>query len=430
MDLPRWKQELEGDLVIIEGLLAEMRKVTPSDDAKLQHLKTTILSKLASPINPGNRKILLFTAFADTADYLYEHLAPELLESQGLHSGKVTGSSSPKSTLPKTYDFQSLLTLFSPRSKEKAAILPKESGELDLLIGTDCISEGQNLQDCDFLINYDIHWNPVRIIQRFGRIDRIGSTNAVIQLVNYWPDITLDEYINLKERVENRMIIADVTATGDDNPLDAKSNDVSYRREQLRRLQDEVIDLEDVKTGISITDLGLNDFRMDLLNFVKAHDDIRQLPNGMHAVVPAAPERGLVPGAIFALRNRNDGVNINQQNRLHPYYLVYVTRDGEIHVNHTEPKRLLDLARAACKDKDAPIPEAYQPFNKATKDGRKMDACSALLSTAIRSMIALKEEKDLDSLFTGGKTSALLNTIQGIEDFELIAFIVVTEVKP
>jgi superfamily II DNA or RNA helicase len=430
MDLPRWKAELEADLFIIEGLLAEMRKVTPSDDAKLQHLKTTILSKLASPINPGNKKILIFTAFADTADYLYEHLAADLLETKGLHSGKVTGSSAPKSTLPKAYDFQSLLTLFSPRSKEKAAILPKETGEIDLLIGTDCISEGQNLQDCDFLINYDIHWNPVRIIQRFGRIDRIGSQNAVIQLVNYWPDISLDEYINLKERVENRMVIADVTATGDDNPLDSKSNDVSYRREQLRRLQDEVIDLEDVKTGISITDLGLNDFRMDLLNYVKAHDDLQQLPNGMHAVVPAAPERGLVPGAIFALRNRNDGVNINQQNRLHPYYLVYVTKDGEIHVNHTEPKRLLDLARAACKDKDAPILEAYQPFNKATKDGRKMDACSALLSTAIRSMIALKEEKDLDSLFTGGKTSALLNTIQGLEDFELIAFIVVTEVKP
>jgi hypothetical protein len=430
MDLPRWKAELEGDLAIIGGLLDEMRKVTPSDDAKLQHLKTTLLSKLASPINPGNRKVLIFTAFADTADYLYEHLAADLLESQQLHTGKVTGSSAPKSTLAKAYDFQSLLTLFSPRSKEKAAVLPGETGEIDLLIGTDCISEGQNLQDCDYLINYDIHWNPVRIIQRFGRIDRIGSRNAVIQLVNYWPDISLDEYINLKARVEARMVIADVTATGDDNPLDSKSNDISYRREQLRRLQEEVIDLEDVKTGISITDLGLNDFRMDLLNHVKAHDDLRHLPNGMHAVVPADPARGLPPGAIFALRNRNDGVNINQQNRLHPYYLVYVTRDGGIHVDHTEPKRLLDLARAACKDKDAPIPEAYQPFNQATKDGRNMEVWSGLLNTGIRSMIELKEEKDLASLFSGGRTSALTNTIQGIEDFELIAFIVVQEVRP
>ena len=424
MDLPAWEQVLSADLAVIEDLLAEMQKVTPSDDAKLQHLKTTILSKLASPINPDNKKVLIFTAFADTADYLYEHLAPFFLAQQGLHTGKVTGADSPKSTLKKSYDFQSLLTLFSPRSKEKAAILPRELGEIDLLIATDCISEGQNLQDCDTLINYDIHWNPVRIIQRFGRIDRIGSKNRYIQLVNYWPDITLDEYINLKERVENRMIIADVTASGDDNPLDARANDVAYRREQLRRLQEEVIELEDLKTGISITDLGLNDFRMDLLNYVKAHGDLASLPNGMHAVIPAAPERGLVPGVIFALRNRNDGVNINRQNRLHPYYLVYVAQDGTVVANHTEAKRLLDLARAACKERFDPIPEVYQAFNKATKDGRRMDAYSELLGKAIRSMIELKEEKDIDSLFSGGKTTALTNPIHGLDDFELIAFLV------
>jgi len=425
MDLPRWEHDLRADLGIIEDLLAEMSKVTPSDDAKLQHLKTTILSKLASPINTGNKKVLLFTAFADTADYLYEHLAPFFLEKKHLNTGKVTGADSPKSTLKKSYDFQSLLTLFSPRSKEKAAILPRESGEIDILIGTDCISEGQNLQDCDYLINYDIHWNPVRIIQRFGRIDRIGSKNRCIQLVNYWPDITLDEYINLKERVENRMIIADVTATGDDNPLDSRANDVAYRREQLRRLQEEVIELEDLKTGISITDLGLNDFRMDLVNYVKAHGDLASLPNGMHAVVPAAPERGLVPGVMFALRNRNEGVNINRQNRLHPYYLVYVAQDGSVVVHHRDPKRLLDLARAACKDRSDPIPEVYQPFNRATQDGRRMDTYSALLQKGIQSMIAVKEEKDIESLFTGGKTTALLNTINGLGDFELIAFLVI-----
>jgi Helicase conserved C-terminal domain/SNF2-related domain len=424
MDLPRWEHELRADLTIIEDLLDEMRKVTPSDDAKLQHLKTTILSKLASPINPGNSKVLIFTAFADTADYLFEHVAPYFLEKKRLHTGKVTGADSPKSTLKKNYDFQSLLTLFSPRSKEKAAILPREPGEIDFLIGTDCISEGQNLQDCDYVINYDIHWNPVRIIQRFGRIDRIGSRNRCIQLVNYWPDITLDEYINLKERVENRMVIADVTASGDDNPLDSRANDVAYRREQLRRLQEEVIELEDLKTGISITDLGLNDFRMDLVNYVKSHGDLASLPNGMHAIVPAAPERGLMPGVIFALRNRNDSVNINRQNRLHPYYLVYVAQDGTVVANHTEAKRLLDVARAACKDRHEPIPEVYQAFNKATKDGRRMDAYSELLGKAIRSMVELKEEKDIDSLFSGGKTTALLNTITGLDDFELIAFIV------
>ncbi len=425
MDLPRWEHELRADLSILEGLVNEMRKVAPADDVKLQHLKTTILSKLASPINPGNRKVLVFTAFADTADYLYEHLSPFFSQQHGLQTGKVTGADSPKSTLKKAYDFQSILTLFSPRSKEKEAVLPKEPGELDLLIGTDCISEGQNLQDCDYLVNYDIHWNPVRIIQRFGRVDRIGSKNKFIQLVNYWPDITLDEYINLKERVESRMVIADVTATGDDNPLDARANDVAYRREQLRRLQDEVVELEDLKTGISITDLGLNDFRMDLLNYVKVHGDLASLPNGMHAVVPAVPERGLHPGVIFALRNRSEAANVNRQNRLHPYYLVYVGQDGRVVVDHTDAKRLLDLARAACKDRGEPVSEAYQAFNRLTQDGRRMDAYSKLLQRGIQSMIEVKEEKDVDSLFTGGRTTALLNTISGLGDFELIAFLVV-----
>jgi SNF2 family DNA or RNA helicase len=427
MDIPAWEHDLGCDLTVIDALLAEMHKITPANDTKLQHLKTQILSKLASPINKGNRKVLIFTAFADTADYLYEHLAADLLTSQRLHTGKVTGTGSPKSTLKQPHDFMTLLTLFSPLSKEKAAILPDEPGELDVLIGTDCISEGQNLQDCDYLINYDIHWNPVRIIQRFGRIDRIGSKNACIQLVNYWPDISLDEYIRLKERVENRMVIADATATGDDNPLNTESHDLSYRREQLRRLQEEVIEMEDLKTGVSITDLGLNDFRMDLLNYVKAHGDLGGLPSGMHAVVPAAPDRGLPPGAMFALRNRNQGVNLNQQNRLHPFYLVYVANDGQVIVNHMEVKRLLDLVRTACKDRSEPIPEAYQVFNRLTHDGRKMDAYSALLQKGIRSMIDLKEEKDIDSLFTGARTTALLNTVKGLEDFELVAFLVVQE---
>ena len=349
MDLPSWECELNADMEIIDTLLASMDKITPADDAKLQHLKSLILSKIDAPINPGNKKILLFTAFADTADYLFANLSPDLLAIQHLHCAKVTGSTTPTSTLKKSYDFQELLTLFSPRSKEKAIVLPNEPAEIDLLIGTDCISEGQNLQDCDYLINYDIHWNPVRIIQRFGRIDRIGSTNASIQLVNYWPDISLDEYINLKERVESRMMIADVTATGDDNVLSAQANDVSYRKEQLRRLQDEVIELEDLKTGVSITDLGLNDFRMDLLNFVKANGELNSMPSGMHAVVTAKPEMGLHPGVIFTLRNLNQSVNVSQQNRLHPYYLVYINREGEVIHDHTEVKRLLDLARSCCK---------------------------------------------------------------------------------
>lgn len=425
MDLPSWEHELKVDMEIIDALLASMNKITPADDAKLQHLKTLILGKLAVPINPGNKKILLFTAFADTADYLYANLAPDLLAIQHLNSAKVTGSAAPKSTLKKSYDFQELLTLFSPRSKEKAVVLPNEPAEIDLLIGTDCISEGQNLQDCDYLINYDIHWNPVRIIQRFGRIDRIGSTNASIQLVNYWPDISLDEYINLKERVESRMMIADVTATGDDNVLSAQANDVSYRKEQLRRLQEEVIELEDLKTGVSITDLGLNDFRMDLLNYVNANGELNNMPSGMHAVVPAKPEMGLRPGVIFTLRNRNSSVNVSQHNRLHPYYLVYINREGEVIHDHTEVKRLLDLVRSCCKGQAQPIPDVCRLFNKETADGRKMQVYSDLLGKTIRSMIEVKEEKDLDSLFSGGKTTALVNTIAGLDDFELITFLVI-----
>ena len=425
MDLPSWERDLNADLDVINVLLDEMEKVSPADDAKLQHLKDRILAKIDAPINPGNRKVLLFTAFADTADYLYEHLAPVLQQRHGLHTARVVGSDRPKSTLGRKADFQELLMLFSPKSKEKALLLPEVQDEIDILIATDCISEGQNLQDCDYLVNYDIHWNPVRIIQRFGRIDRIGSKNASIQLVNYWPDISLDEYIRLKERVESRMVIADVIATGDENPLDGRSNDLAYRKEQLRRLQDEVIELEDLKAGVSITDLGLNDFRMDLLNYVKAHGDLAGLPSGMHAVLPAAPERGLVPGVIFALRNRNESVNVQQLNRLHPYYLVYVDMEGQTILPHTEVKRLLDLIRSVAKPCDAPILEAYQPFNERTQDGREMGVYSDLLTAAIHSIVQAREERELDSLFTGLKSTALTGPSIGLDDFELIAFLIV-----
>ena len=435
MDLPSWQHDLRADLALIEALLASMDKVSPEEDSKLQHLKAQVLEKIQQPINPGNRKLLIFTAFADTAEYLYDQLAG-VLTAQGLHSARVTGQGEPQATVkPRnrrgSYDFQEVLTLFSPRSKEKALVLPEEPAEIDVLIGTDCISEGQNLQDCDYVINYDIHWNPVRIIQRFGRVDRIGSPNASIQLANYWPDISLDEYIRLKERVESRMTIVDVTATGDDNVLSAQANDVAYRKEQLRRLQEEVIELEDVKAGVSITDLGLNDFCMDLLNYVKAHGELGTSPNGLHAVVPANPALGLKPGVMFTLRNRNDGVNppahLPQHNRLHPYYLVYIGRDGVVIHDHTEVKRLLDLARSCCRGQPAPIAELCRLFNRETADGRRMQSYSDLLGKAIRSMIAVSEEKDVDSLFIPGRTTALTQTIAGLDDFELIAFLVIRE---
>lgn len=425
MDLDSWQFDLQNDLVLLSELYAEMKKITPPDDAKLQTLKELIARKQKEHINPGNRKILIFTAFADTAGYLYDNLAPYIKEQFGLHTAKVTGSDRCKSTLKHKYDFQSLLTLFSPISKEKAVILPKEPQGIDILIGTDCISEGQNLQDCDYLVNYDIHWNPVRIIQRFGRIDRIGSRNTQIQLVNFWPDISLDDYINLKSRVESRMVIADVAATGDDNVLSAEANDLAFRKEQLQRLQDEVIDLEDVKTGVSITDLGLNDFRMDLVNYVKTNGSLDGVPKGMHSIVQADAEKGLNPGVIFVLRNTDKGLNVNQLNRLHPYYLIYINMNGEVIVNHMEVKKILDLLRSACRDRSEPNRVLYEPFNLETQDGRNMAPYSRLLAQSIHAMIDLKEEKDIDSLFSSGGTTALKNTINGLDDFELIAFLVV-----
>lgn len=424
MDLPRWKQELEADLLLIRDIASSMEMVTPEYDAKLQDLGRLLNKKVSEPLNPGNRKVLVFTAFADTAKYLYENLAP-LAQQLGLQIGMLTGSGTPKTTLGEGYDFQKVLTLFSPRSKAKDIIMPDEPGEIDILIGTDCVSEGQDLQDCDYLVNYDIHWNPVRIIQRFGRIDRIGSRNARIQLVNYWPDITLDEYINLRKRVEDRMVISDITATGDDNVLTDESEDIAYRKEQLKRLQNEVIELEDVKTGISITDLGLNDFRMDLLDYIEKNENLDNAPLGMHAVVRAEPEIGLAPGAIFALKNIHESVNIDQQNRLHPFYLVYIGDSGEIICDHTEVKRLLDLVRSCCKGKADPIYELCGLFNQRTEDGREMGRYSELLNEAIRSMIRVKEDKDIDSLFRGGRTSALVHDIAGLDDFELIAFLVI-----
>ncbi|MDJ0338700.1 helicase-related protein [Cryobacterium sp. PH31-O1] len=426
MDVESWQRDLNHDQAIIADLLGEMNVITPEHDLKLLELKRRIVAKVSSPINSGNQKVLVFSAFADTADYLYREIAP-FLASSGLETGIVTGKNTPRTTLGKGFSFQQLLTLFSPRSKSRDILMPKESRDIDVLIGTDCISEGQNLQDCDYLVNYDIHWNPVRIIQRFGRIDRIGSTNAQIQLVNFWPDISLDEYINLKERVESRMVIADLAATADDNILTQQSSDTAFRREQLRKLQDEVIELEDVRTGVSITDLGLNDFRMDLLGYVKEYGDLAAAPKGLHAVVPARPEVGLYPGALFALRNVNADETINRGNRLHPHYLIYLDNEGNVIADHTEVKHLLDLIRIGCRVYDDPVASVCRIFNTATRGGAEMSHYSDLLTAAIRSMIDVTEELDLDSLFTGVRTTALTQAISGLDDFELVAFLAVVD---
>ena len=425
MDYKSWRDSLVRDRDILELLTLMVGDITPEYDSKLQELFRVIKNKLEHPINEGNKKIIIFTAFADTAQYLFDNVSKYVKENFGLNTAMVSGSVEGRTTVPKLKsDLNTVLTCFSPISKDKHLLMPNDETEIDFLIATDCISEGQNLQDCDYLINYDIHWNPVRIIQRFGRIDRIGSKNAFIQLVNFWPDVTLDEYIDLKAKVETRMKIVDMTATGDDNLLsDEEKTDLEYRKAQLKRLQEEVVDIEDMSTGISIMDLGLNEFRMDLLEYIKNHPDIDKAPFGLHSVAAASEETPA--GVIYVLKNRSNSVNIDNQNRLHPFYMVYISNDGEVICDHLSPKQMLDKMRFLCKGKTEPIPELYRQFNKETRDGRNMSEFSKLLGDAISSIIEVKEESDIGSFLGGGQMSFLTNEIKGLDDFELICFLVV-----
>lgn len=426
MDYVQWRGYLAKDLDNLNTLLFMLADITPEHDSKLQMLIEDIRNKFANPINADNKKIIVFTAFSDTAQYLYENIAPLIKERTGLNTALVSGDVEARSTLKirEKLDFNKVLTLFSPISKEKASLYPKLNEEIDVLIATDCISEGQNLQDCDFLINYDIHWNPVRIIQRFGRIDRIGSRNAVIQLVNYWPDMDLDDYINLKGRVEARMKVSVLTATGDDNPLSAEEQgDLKYRRDQLERLKEEVVDIEEMSTGVSIMDLGLNEFRLDLLDYMKQGHDIEHTPMGLHAIVPSTPDAP--PGVVFVLKNRNNEINIDRKNRLHPFYMVYISKDSEVIVDHLDPKDLLDRMRHLCRGKAEPLLELCRKFNAETRDGQRMGTYSRLLGDAISSLIKVKESTDLFSFLDGDSGSLFGNEVKGLDDFELICFLII-----
>ena len=425
MDYKTWRTELKTDVEVLELLTLMVADITPEHDSKLQELLKLISEKIENPINPGNKKVLIFSAFSDTADYLYENVSKYIKNKYGLETAVITGSIDGKTTIKGfKATLNNVLTCFSPISKSRDVLMPGTQTEIDVLIATDCISEGQNLQDCDYLINYDIHWNPVRIIQRFGRVDRIGSKNAQIQLVNFWPDMDLDEYINLKGRVETRMKISVMTSTGDDDLINSEEKgDLEYRKQQLKRLQEEVVDIEDMSNGISIMDLGLNEFRLDLLEYVKNHGDLDNKPKGMHAVVPTTDE--LYEGVIFILKNVNNKVNIDNQNRIHPFYMVYIGIDGNVICDYLNPKKILDDIRLLCRGKKEPIKELCQRFNEETDDGRDMSDMSELLSEAINSIIDCKEESDIDSLFSAGGTSALMSTVSGLDDFELICFLVV-----
>jgi SNF2 family DNA or RNA helicase len=433
VDLIRWKQDLIEDRNRLATLYSAARQIDAGRDAKLEALRELINRKCKAPINPGNRKIIVFTAFAETASYLYQQLSDWGLKTLGIHSALVTGSGGNQSTLPKLRkDLGSILTAFAPRAKERPEEYANE-GEIDLLIATDCISEGQNLQDCDFLINYDIHWNPVRIIQRFGRIDRIGSPNTCIQLVNFWPNIELDEYINLEQRVSGRMVLLDISATGEENLIEQQSgnqmNDLEYRRAQLKKLQDAVIDLEDLSSGVSITDLTLTDFRIELSDFLRAHQaNIDELPLGSFAVTtPTEDEAGITPGVIFCLRACGESASKSFEPGypLAPHYLVHVNESGVTELGFTQAKQVLDRLRRLCAGRDLPDAEAVARFDKQTRGGEDMGSVQKLLAAAVASVAGKSQERAVASLFNPGGTHASKGEFAGMNDFEVVAFLVV-----
>ena len=442
MDLIKWQQDLMSDKDKLETILLEAINVTPDRDAKLIELKTLIENKIKNPMNPENRKVIVFTAFADTARYLYENLADDFAK-RGIYSAIVTGSGDNHSTLPipkelrrsvKMTDINTVLTLFSPISKECSKVFPEVNEYIDILIATDCISEGQNLQDCDYLINYDIHWNPVRIIQRFGRIDRIGSQNQSIKLVNFWATKDLDEYINLQQRVRGRMVLLDVSATGEENVIETDSNkemkDLEYRKKQLKRLQNEVVDLEDISGGISITDLTFNDFKIELMEYMKANRKLLDdAPNGMYAIakIDESVKDIIKPGVIFTLRQVKGKEQTKEQNPLFPYYMVYITDDGEVKLSFLHAKKILDYYKKLCSGQGEVLKELVEEFNRQTNDGRKMERYSELLGAAIENLIGKKQDIGVASLFSKGGTTMQKSFLDGVEDFELITFLVIKD---
>lgn len=424
MDYETWRKGLAKDKENLELLISMVGDISPEYDTKLLCLKETIDEKIKNPINPGNKKVLIFTAFADTAEYLYDNLNKYVKEKYNLESALVTGMRNANTIKGLTSDFNNILTCFSPISKERNLLEKNQNFDIDILIATDCISEGQNLQDCDYLINYDIHWNPVRIIQRFGRIDRIGSQNDVIQLVNFWPNIDLDKYINLKERVENRIKMGGVAASGDYNLLSPEDlNDLEFRKEQLRRMQEEVVDLEEMNNSINITDLNLDTFRADIMEYIKLHPEIDKAPSGMNAVVKSTDREPA--GVIFVLKNLRNEININSKNRLHPFYMVYVDEEGGTVIGHLSPKKLLDTFRYLCKNKTVIDKNLYKKYNKETKDGKDMKKYSGLLGDAIASIIEAKDENNIENFINGKDVSFFDEDIKGLDDFELVSFLVI-----
>lgn len=425
-DLVRWRQDLREDQTRLAKMLGQARAVTVNNDAKLAELRALIATKRQAPYNPGNRKLLVFTAFSDTATYLYDAVRADFPG----HMALVTGQGN-KTTHPKLRaDLGAILTAFSPQSRGRPDSLADED-ELDLIIATDCISEGQNLQDCDCVVNYDIHWNPVRIVQRFGRIDRLGSPNTRIQLVNFWPNLDLDAYIGLERTVSGRMKLLDVSATGEENIIEADSgdrmNDLDYRRQQLEALQERAIDLDDMASGVSITDMTLNDLRLDLTQLSTIErDEINGLPIGIYSVLPASTD--FPPGALFVLRAETSAAlaSIADADPLRPHVLIYVGADESIFAAPSEPKRSLDLLRLAAATPAEANEAAWSRFDKQTKGGDRMDAWTRLLRVAIDSITGRAEERASRNLFSmAGAAGA--GGGSGLEDWEVVSWLAIVD---
>ncbi len=430
IDTIRWKQDLKGDKAVLTALLGSIRLIDNNRDAKLLELKNRIEDKIQNPINVGNKKVIIFTAFADTAKYLHEELKDWLLKEHGIFSALVTGSETNKTNMPHCKsDLNAILTNFSPKSKKRFDLNPDEKNEIDVLICTDCISEGQNLQDCDYLVNYDIHWNPVRIIQRFGRIDRIGSKNENIQLVNFFPSMELDGFIDLVSRVQGRMVMLDVSATGEDNIISQNSRemqDLDYRKRQLKQLQDQVIDLEDVQGNISITDLTFNDFKIDLEKSTDAQlKELNDIPKASYAIVKSNLDE-IKQGVIFCLKDTNEDYAKHLKNNiLYPFFLVYISLDGSEIIKGVQTKTALDYFRKLCMGNDKIVPELIAEFDKETKGNKRMDVYVKLLKKSMDEVKGIQEEIGLDSLATPGATMIFADTIQQAESLELISYILI-----
>ncbi len=440
MDVDRWLADLAADKQQLSMLAESADGVGPERDAKLEELKTLINNKVTQPSTnkngESNRKIVVFCAFADTAAYLYEELQDWAQKTLRVNIALVSGGARPNRATFGKAEFNQILTNFAPRAKQRAKMpsMP-QSGEIDILIATDCISEGQNLQDCDLLVNYDIHWNPVRIIQRFGRIDRIGSLNTSIQLVNFWPTPDLNKYINLKNRVEARMALVDISATNEDNILtnteleELIQQDLKYRDKQLMRLKDEVLDLEDFDESVALNEFTLDDFRMDLANYVEANRArLQDAPFGLYGVVPVSTEHAAVqPGVIYCLRQQQPAAGHEVINPLTPYFLVYIRSDGEVRYNFTAPKQVLDTFRALCQGKTEPYADLCKLFDTETCHGQDMTTYSALLDKAVAAIAAQFSRKNAANLFSGraGKLMDATKTVKNNNDFELITWLVV-----